>query len=444
MLNTIFVPALFLCLLSPVIEGTSLDSEKVFWCWSLASEETKRQFWTWYLQEMPPKNIKIEATCKGVGENLYVFVRDEDWQRPVTQEDVAKLIEVFDHSTPKDPKRGIYEIATQAFGPPPDRDGDPRVYLLISELGEFHGHHFDGFFRYVDQTEDEHSNRLDMLYLDAHNPSNDYHLGVLAHEFQHLIHWRYDPEEENWVNETLSEVSMILCGYYTDKHHVVKYLKNTARPLVTTTHGGVDYGACLLWGTYLYDRLGQNFLAAWVKEKSQGIKGFQAALGATGHKGNFSDYFGDWMVALYLNDPRPSNGRYAFRSITLPSGPSFEDFSSYPVRQDKGVKGYGIDYLRFNLRMLGTGKLQITLSGDSPNLSTKVMKINKENPSLTKIQELRGKRFDLVIDNTKKQYQEVVLAVTALEVTETPVKYHLTVSALPVTSVLETAIVAGE
>ncbi|MFQ5863379.1 MAG: hypothetical protein ACE5IC_09710 [Candidatus Brocadiales bacterium] len=393
---------------------------------------------------MPPKSVRVQATRRRVGENVYVFVRDEDWQNPVTQEDVDKIINAFERSTPANPNKGIYQIATDAFGLPPDKDGDPRVYILISELGEFHGHHFDGFFRYVDQTDEEHSNKLDIIYVDAHNPSNEYHLGVLSHEFQHLIHWRYDQEEENWVNETLSEVCMILCGYYTDKKHVTKYLKNPDKALVTKTHGGVSYGACLLWGTYLYDRLGKGFLGAWVTEKSHGIKGFNATLRTLGQRGKFVDYFGDWMAAVYLNDPGISGGRYYLRSISLPNIPSVETITSYPISMDRSVNGFGIDYLKFDLCTLGIGELKITLSGKGQQLLVKVIKMNKERPMLTKVEDVQSEMVALKIDNTKNLYHEVVLAVTVPEITDEPVKYHLTALGVPFDNVVETAISAGD
>ncbi|MFN3468012.1 MAG: hypothetical protein ACK4WF_09985, partial [Candidatus Brocadiales bacterium] len=246
----------------------ALNAKQTFWSWYHATSPMRevpaaypvnREFWTWYLQKMPPEDVRVKATCRGIGENVYVFVNDADWQRPVTQADVDRIIEVFDRSTPAHPQKGIYQIATEV-GAPPDKDGDPKIYVLISELGEFRGHHFDGFFRYVDQTNEKGSNQLDMLYVDAHDPTSEYHLGVLAHEFQHLIHWRYDPEEEGWVNEALSEVCMIICGYYTDERHVETFLKHTDRALVTTVHGATSYGACLLWATYVYDRLGPEFL----------------------------------------------------------------------------------------------------------------------------------------------------------------------------------------
>jgi hypothetical protein len=443
-----------------------LNTEKVFWSWYHARRPLRevpaaypvnKEFWTWYLQEMPPEDVKVQATCRGVGENLYVFVNDADWQRPVTQADVDRIIEVFDRSSPAHPHKGIYQIATEVFGPPPDKDGDPRIYILISELGEFRGHHFDGFFRYVDQTDQKGSNHLDMLYLDAHDPASEYHLGVLAHEFQHLIHWRHDPEEEGWVNEALSEVSMILCGYYTDKKHVETFLKHPDRPLVTTVHGMTSYGACLLWATYIYDRLGKEFLGRWIMEPSEGIKGFEDALkhmavGATQRVApTFNTLFADWMVALYLNNPEVQNGVYAYKSLALPFSPFCEDVTSYPVEKEAEVNGYGIDYVRFSLPE-SVGGLRIKVKGDSPNLLVKVIELNKGEPSLTKISGgVSPEGIDLLVgtplisqgpgrseveanpDSKGKssetnllEAREVVLAITVLEVAEKPVRYRLT------------------
>ncbi len=446
----------------------ALNTRQDFWSWYHARNPLRevpatypvnKEFWTWYLQTMPPEDVKVKATCRGIGENVYVFVNDVDWQKPVTQTDVDRIIEAFDRSSPIHPQKGIYQIATGVFGPPPDKDGDPKIYILISELGEFRGHHFDGFFRYVDQTNEKGSNQLDMLYVDAHDPSNEYHLGVLAHEFQHLIHWRYDPDEDGWVNEALSEVCMILCGYYTDKRHVETFLKHPDRSLVTTKHGTTSYGACLLWATYIYDRLGPEFLGRWIQEPGRGIKGFEDALKhmvvGAGFKPapTFNSLF-DWMVALYLNDPKVQDGLYAYKSLSLPFGPYYEHVTSYPAEREAEVNGYGVDYIVFSLPESGggntgkAGRLAVTVKGESPNLLVKVIEPNKKDPSLTKISEFLGKEAHILLgydgrisgqESTQADFlvqedlgvstaraREVILAITALEAAEAPVKYHFT------------------
>lgn len=394
------------------------------------ADPVNREFWTWNVQKMPPEDVRVKATCRGIGQNLYVFVNDVDWLRPVTQADVDRIIEAFDRSSPANLQKGIYQIATEAFGLPPDKDGDPKIYILTSELGEFRGHHFDGFFRYLDQTNEKGSNQLDMLYVDAHDPAGEYHLGVLAHEFQHLIHWRYDQEEEGWVNEALSELCMILCGYYTDKRHVETFLKHTDSPLVAPGHGATSYGACLLWATYIYDRLGPEFIGRWVREPGQGIKGFDDAIKHTAVEAGlkpvptFDSLFADWMVALYINDPGVQNGLYAYKSLSLPFGPFCEDIISYPSEREAEVSGYGIDYIRFSLP---AGGLSITVKGDSPGLLVEVIEPNRENPFLARVSEHQGKEANILVDNNGSIHgeKEVVVAVTVLEATEKPVRYYL-------------------
>ena len=44
--------------------------------------------------------------------------------------------------------------------------------------------------------------------------------GVFAHEYQHLIHNDYDPDEESWVNEGMSDLAMSLTGYVDPSAHV--------------------------------------------------------------------------------------------------------------------------------------------------------------------------------------------------------------------------------
>ena len=39
-----------------------------------------------------------------------------------------------------------------------------------------------------------------------------YTYGVLAHEFQHMIHWYRDRNESSWINEGFSELSTLLNG----------------------------------------------------------------------------------------------------------------------------------------------------------------------------------------------------------------------------------------
>ncbi|MHC4138778.1 MAG: hypothetical protein ACYSR1_02780 [Planctomycetota bacterium] len=393
----------------------------------------EKEFWTWNLNVMPPEDNELAATCRGVGEHVYVFVSDDIWEVDVFQQDIEKIISTFDRSTPGtsiDKDKGIYEILTETFGNPPDVDNDHRIYFLISQLGEYRGHDFDGYFRFLDELEGKHSNKKEILYLDCEDPSDDYHLGIIAHEFQHLIHWEYDPKETKWVGESLSEIAMILCGYYTDQKHVIKYLNNTDSPLISRRHM-VDYGACLLWGTYIYDRLGIAFLGNLVRGKASGIKGFQNTLNSLHIEDNFSTVFGDWLVANYVSSNPVKDTKFRYRSISLPTTPTIKHFFSLPVSETGKVSGYAVDYLKFSIARAKNKKLRIRFESECPDdFLIKVVKINSNDLPNPRVEDvILSKPIETFnVSNVGMDCREVVLVVSVLKPTKKPVPYGFSAS----------------
>ena len=397
----------------------------------------RKEFWAWNLTVMPPEDVKLQATCRGVGENVYVFVSDDVWDVNVFRQDIEKIITAFDHSTPEasiDKDKGIYEILTETFGRPPDVDNDQRIYFLISQLGEYRGYHFDGYFRFFDELEGKHSNHTEILYLDCDDPSDDYYLGIIAHEFQHLIHWQYDRNEAGWISESLSEVAMILCGYYTDKKHVIRYLNNTDRPLVSKGHHKVSYGACLLWGTYIYESLGIKFLGNLVREEENGIKGFQNTLKSMNIEDDFSTVFGDWLVANYVCSNPVNDERFKYKSIQLPITLTIKHFFSLPVYENGKVNGYAADYLKFSIKRVKDKKLRIVFKSDIPaDFLVKIIRIYNDNLSNPEVEEVvlneQIETFD--VSDVGVDCREIVLVVSVLKPTKNPVDYSFSASLIP-------------
>ena len=60
----------------------------------------------------------------------------------------------------------------------------------------------------------EFSNAHETFMLSADNAGlpRGYTYGVLAHEFQHMIHWYRDRNETSWLNEGFAELSTLLTG----------------------------------------------------------------------------------------------------------------------------------------------------------------------------------------------------------------------------------------
>ncbi len=274
---------------------------------------TKREFHTWDMSVMPPGDKLVKATCRAVGEHGYIFVDDEVWGRLVSEEDVFEIDQRFHRQSPPgsvDPRAGIAENNHTYFGEPPlGLDDDPRVYILVTEMASFRGTVLDGYFNPFDTLLDEQaqeqygqrSNEKEIVYLNAaaRRIDSDYMMGVLAHEHQHLLHHQHDPLEESWLSETLGEVAMKINGYHTDIGHVVRHQAHPDRPLVSQTY--VDYGACLLFGSYLTERYGKGLIQDLAQNPSTGIASLNESLENLGQPERFEGLYQDWVVANYCD-----------------------------------------------------------------------------------------------------------------------------------------------
>ena len=287
---------------------------------------TTKDFWLWDFSVMPPGFRKVKAKCLAVTEHSYIFVEESAITQAFAGNTVETIVRALEESCPADDNRGILDIDCQIFGEPPDAlDNDPRVYFLYADFAEYGHMAFDGYFNAFDQMPDEvawknyrqHSNEVEILYLNAtgsKGPASDYMLSVLAHEFQHLIHYRYDQQEESWVNEALSEAAMTACGYFTDKAHLAHYCRHTGRPLVDLEHP--SYGAVLLFGTYLLEQYGEEALGRLVACPKVGIAGIEEVF----PQQSFVALFHRWALAnggasfCGLTD-----GLYGYKSFPLPA-----------------------------------------------------------------------------------------------------------------------------
>ena len=306
----------------------------------------------------------VSATLRAIGEFCYVYVEDSQWEHTVKRETLETVRRAFDDSTPADPQRGIYQIQTDLFGAPPDVDGDARIYLLLLDIRDpaVRGDGFvAGFFRPVDQQRGVlrhpelgapiRSNEHDLLYIDTHplDTGGTDGLGVIAHEFHHLIHWRHDRNEAIWVNEGCADAAMFLCGYRPEKH-TTSFEKRPSTSLTNWPLGSqshlAHYGAAYLWMLYLYEHHGgQETIAAIVKERTHGIAGVNSALLSQGLTRTFSSIFADWKVANFLDDTQFAEGQYGYRNEDLNIRPR-RTHSSYPVMARGDVlDNYAADYI---------------------------------------------------------------------------------------------------
>lgn len=306
----------------------------------------------------------VSATLRAIGEFCYLYVEDSEWEHTVNRETLETVRRAFDDSTPADPQRGIYRIQTNLFGLPPDVDRDTKIYLLLLDIrdGAMRGNGFiAGYFNPADQRRGVlrhpelgtpiRSNERDLLYIDT-NPldtASDEGLGVIAHEFHHLIQWRHDNDESIWVNEGCADVAMFLCGYHPVKH-TASFEKRPSTSLTDWPLGGgshlAHYGASYLWMLYLYEHYGgPETIKAIVREKANGIAGVNSALLSQGQTRTFSSIFADWKVANFLDDTQFAEGQYGYLNEDLALRPRITH-SLYPaIARNDALGNYAADYI---------------------------------------------------------------------------------------------------
>lgn len=274
---------------------------------------------------MPPVDKEVEATERAVTDNFYVYVEDALWEAgEVTEAQLDDLAATLEETTPAgsiDTNAGIIDNDVAMFGPIPDAiDGDPRVYLLLMNIEGFNGNEFDGFFRALDQDPDGsdsnyHSNEIEMLYVNAEIRAVDSETtkSVIAHEIVHLLEWGRDPSEDGWLSETFGELGMTINGFYTDDDWVADFADHPEESLF----GGqfsVHYGACLLFGNYLYERFGGAFVMDLAGRTTDGETSIDAALAAAGETIGFEEVFLDWVAANALD----ATGDYGYEFADVP------------------------------------------------------------------------------------------------------------------------------
>ena len=266
-------------------------------------------------------NEKIKATLKKIGKHCYVYVQNG---KSVNQKTIDKIAHAFDNK--------IYPEDRSMFGEEwcPGIDDDSRITLLLLDIKDGYNPssgnyaYTGGYFNAGDcypRSKYATSNQREMLYLDINpsDPSSDKFLSVMAHEFQHMIHWNHDPKEYTWVNESMSQLAPYLCGY-GHPSQIDAFLRSPDNNMCAWSNDDIvaNYGQVYMWAQYISTRIASTeerrraFIRRMVAQTSAGMNGVNAAIEKQGIKNSARNLFRNFCVANYLNDSRISNGDYGY------------------------------------------------------------------------------------------------------------------------------------
>lgn len=311
----------------------------------------RREFWV--TNTDTNESAQVEAVLRYISDHVYFWIEDG-----VTYDDneVRDLVDAFEEE--------MYPVNREFFGSEwsPGIDNDPHLYILYTRGM---GSSVAGYFSSADEYHPlahEYSNAAEMFLLSADNVFlwETFTYGVLAHEFQHMIHWYRDRNETSWMNEGFSELAMLLTGYY-ESGFDLEYIVNPDLQLndwpndsdATRPH----YGAGFLFLTYFLDRFGEDATKALVADANNGMSSIdgvlasiQAADAATGEPIRADDLFADWAVTNYLLDSSVGDGRFTYRSYENASQVQpTEMILDCPTSQEqRTVNQYGVDYILFD------------------------------------------------------------------------------------------------
>lgn len=308
----------------------------------------KKNFWV--TNTDTNNTFQIEATLKYTTEHVYFWVQDGVKAK---QSDIVRLVDTFENE--------IYPKNKSHFGdePFPGIDEDEHIYILYCSDA---GYDIAGYFSSVDTLPPEahqYSNAHEMFFLNADttNLSDPFTYGVLAHEFQHMIHWNLDQNEDAWINEGLSELAAQINGYdpggFDYQFSINPNLQLNYWP--EEEDSIPYYGASFMFMSYFMDRFGEQAVRDLANNPLNGWFGINDVLQTLSENDvdnvpdSAEEFFAQWVLANYINNPAVGDGQYSYTS--------YQDFYRFRdsdwvygtcsnASQTREVKQFGTEYIR--------------------------------------------------------------------------------------------------
>ncbi|NPA92232.1 MAG: hypothetical protein GXO56_00955 [Chloroflexi bacterium] len=299
----------------------------------------------WVINNDTNENFQVTAQLAYIRPHVYFWVEQGvDYDK----NDLKRLVDTFEDK--------IYPTDRAFFGSEwtPGIDGDPHLYILYARnIGSW----VAGYFSSADEVPPfahEYSNAHEMFVInaDAVNLGDTFIYSVLAHEFQHMIHWYHDRNETSWLNEGASELASFINGYGTGGVDMA-YTNEPDTQLNAWSDpsegsNATDYGASFLFMTYFLGRFGEQATRTLIGRPENGLESVDLTLQELGTGMDADDLFVDWTVANWLRDPTLDEGQYGYQTDYRPPIAAVSDTANTCPSGPHGgiVHQYGADYIQ--------------------------------------------------------------------------------------------------
>ena len=387
---------------------------------------TVELFWMFDFTRSAFDTVSAELRATGTECNVWVSLAELS-NGHVWDSDVTVILGALETSTPeasRDSSEGIVKIVRALYGDPPNVNssfvkgaGDGMTDFLILDVKDGWipgGSYVAGYFFDVDVNPASgltaFSNRRDMLYIDsypgissggAHEPGRP--LPVLAHEFQHLVNWNYNPDQTVFLNEGLSEYSEYLCGY--GLRSPVLYLESPNVPLLSWSNELADYSRAALWTLYTGEQFGDLFIRNLTQHPLGGTIGFDGALAQAGISSSFAEAVRTFFVANLVQDQGVGTP-FGYRDQDILEGaPPFagEILGAKSSLGRTGLEPLAAEYVRY--RAIDTLRTLVT-SGSAP-LNVSAVSIDDQGTTVNTLP--GGTEYERIFSGSVRSEQVLVI-----------------------------------
>lgn len=311
------------------------------------------------VSEFPDPVEEQDFYCAAVTEHAYWLVQDTTWIAPdtagvavwgnyVNQAEIDALTADFEGGSVD-----VYGTVTGEFGPVPDTDGDPRIWIVLADIPDWYQNQTGGPSRvgrlaHIEPADFDGTgtfNNHDIVYMNVgpfktnQTVAKQLRLWYLPSGLAMLIRHGLVPAEDLWVSRGLGQVAQYLCYGLTYvavgpnkmgvQGNMTKFETAANIELTNWSSGGQglkanDFAANLgqefLWFMYLEQRV-PGVLSDVAQSDTTGMLGIARAIDSSvpdsmAIQTNVFPIYNDWLVTNVVNELRSplygGNYTYAF------------------------------------------------------------------------------------------------------------------------------------
>ena len=267
----------------------------------------------------------------------------------------------------------IYPADTSNFGsePNPGIDNDPLITILLLNIRDglsgASSSYVAGYFDRGNEyplSANPFSNQREMLYLNinpilinsGHVTATDFYT-ILAHEFQHMIHWEQKShqlgrDDDTWLDEAMSEAAPTYI-YGPSCERLDDYEQDPSNSLTDWQGTVADYGIAYMWSQYFKEQFDQpqpggSIFKKIMQQNFTGVTAVDNALASIPSSRRFDTTFYDMSIAIASGVTTstwwPGHPEWTFTSIetwpstcgayTIPgifNNPKFRNITTLPL-----------------------------------------------------------------------------------------------------------------